>query len=194
MTVDLFTTEQVALDDLVEHPRNYRTHPDDQVEHIVASIKAHGIYKNILIARDNTILAGHGTVKAARRAGLSSVPCKRLDLDANDARALKILAGDNEIAGLAEVDDRVLTELLRSIYTADDEHSLLGTGFDERMLASLAMATRPASEIADLDDAREWLGMPPATPAPDAFKEYDDKLATEHRCPRCGYEWSGKQA
>ena len=27
---------------------------------------------------------------------------------------------------------------------------------------------------------------------PDDFKEVDEDLETEHRCPSCGYEWSGK--
>ena len=35
-----------------------------------------------------------------------------------------------------------------------------GTGFDELSLAALAMITRPASELADLDEAGEWLGLP----------------------------------
>lgn len=27
---------------------------------------------------------------------------------------------------------------------------------------------------------------------PDDFSEYDDDIDIEHRCPKCGYEWSGK--
>jgi hypothetical protein len=166
MTDDLFTVELVALDDLREHPQNYRTHPDDQLEHIVASIKAHGFYKNIVIARDNTVLAGHGAYLAARIVRLTHVPCRRLDLEPDDPRALAVLTGDNEIAGLAEVDDRALTELLKRIYASadNDEQALLGTGFDPRMLANLAMVTRPASEIATRDEAAEWVGMPSYDP------------------------------
>jgi len=37
---------------------------------------------------------------------------------------------------------------------------LLGTGYDEQMLAALVMVTRPASEVTDLDEAAEWVGMP----------------------------------
>ena len=29
--------------------------------------------------------------------------------------------------------------------------------------------------------------------APEDFKEIDEDIEIEHRCPACGYEWSGKQ-
>ena len=150
-------TETVPLDDLHPHPRNYRAHPADQLEHIEASIKEHGFYRNVVACRDGTILAGHGVVEASRRLGFSKVPVIRLEIEPDDPKALKLLAGDNTISHLAEDDDRALTELLRELSEKDD---LLGTGFDDQMLANLLMVTRPASEIADLDEAAEWVGMP----------------------------------
>lgn len=156
-----FTVEDVALADLHPHPRNYQAHPDDELAHIMHSIQEHGFYRNVVIARDGTILAGHGVTEAARRLGVERIPAIRVDYAPDDPRALKLLAGDNEIRHLAEVDDRALTELLRELNQMDD---LLGTGYDEMMLANLAMVTRPASEIADLEAAAQWVGMP----------EYDD--------------------
>lgn len=151
--------EQVAIDDLRPHPRNYREHPDDQVEHIVQSIEEHGLYRNIVIARDGTILAGHGVVKAAAKMGMESIVVRRLDLDPDEPQALKLLAGDNEIAKLGMIDDRALTEILRELKEADGD-GLLGTGYDEQSLAALVMVTRSATEIADFDAAAEWVGMP----------------------------------
>lgn len=155
---------RVPLDSLRPHPRNYRVHPDDQLAHIVRSIELHGQYRNIVVARDHTILAGHGVALAAGRLGLDEVSVVRLDIDPDDARALQVLAGDNEISNLADVDDRVLTELLRELAAADVEN-LLSTGFDAETLAALALVTRPASEIATLDQAGEWLGLPGFEPA-----------------------------
>jgi hypothetical protein len=77
----------------------------------------------------------------------------------DDPRALKLLAGDNEISRLAEIDDRALTDMLKEIKLADPD-GLLGTGFDDAMLANLLFVTRPASEIADMDVAGQWVGMP----------------------------------
>ena len=153
------SVELVPVADLKPHPRNYRIHQTDQLEHIVASLREHGFYRNVVVARDNTILAGHGVVLAASKNGTKTVPVIRLDIDPTSAQALKVLTGDNEISKLAEIDDRVLTEMLKEIKTKG-QNGLLGTGFDENMLAALAMVTRPQSEIKNFDAAAEWVGMP----------------------------------
>jgi ParB-like nuclease domain len=148
----------VPLHTLKAHPRNYRTHPDDEIEHIMESIRVHGVYRNVVISGDGkTILAGHGVVEAARRLGLTHVPIFQTEYLPDDPRALKLLVGDNEIQHLVENDDRALTELLRELKEVDE---LLGTGYDEMMLANLVMVSRPASEIEDLDAAAQWAGMP----------------------------------
>jgi ParB-like chromosome segregation protein Spo0J len=154
-----FKLEMLAIAELRPHPRNYNAHPEDQIEHIVESIREHGVYRNIVVARDGTILAGHGVVEAARRAGKVHVPGYRLDLDPYEPRALKVLAGDNEVAHLSAKDDRLLSEILREIKDNDID-GLLGTGYDEMMLANLIFVTRPESEIRDFDEAAEWVGMP----------------------------------
>jgi hypothetical protein len=150
--------EEIALDQLKPHPRNYRSHPEDEIEHLVESIHANGIYRNIVIASEGTILAGRGVAIAARRAGYSTAPVYRAPFGPDDPRALKLLIADNEISHLAENDDRLLTELLREL--KESEVGLLGTGYDDMMLANLVFVTRPASEIADLDAAAQWVGMP----------------------------------
>lgn len=150
---------QAPLDTLRPHPRNYRAHPEDQLAHIVRSLELHGFYRNVVVARDGTILAGHGVVLAARKLGWDTVPVIRLDVAPEDVRALQVLTGDNEIANLGDVDDRELTELLREL-ASEDWDLLLGTGFDEAQLAALALVSRPSSELADLEAAGEWLGLP----------------------------------
>ena len=74
------SVRQVAISGLRPHPRNYREHPEDQLEHIKASIVENGFYRNVVAARDGTILAGHGVVLAATAMGLRKVPVIRLDL------------------------------------------------------------------------------------------------------------------
>lgn len=167
--VSAYAPEIVRLDDLSPHPRNYRAHPYDQAEHLKASLAEHGVYRPVVIARDGTILAGHGLVEAARLLGYADLPAVRLDLDADDPRAIKVLIGDNEISHLAESDDRALSELLREIGSVDLEN-LLGTGYDAMMLANLVMMTRPASEIADFDAAAQWVGLPEYEPGEDRLR------------------------
>ena len=151
--------EIVPVADLKPHPRNYRKHPQDQLNHIVESLREHGQYRTIAVAREGTILAGHGVVQALTQAGMPEAKVIRLDLDPMSPRALKLLAGDNEIGNLAEVDDRELSELLREVHEQDVD-GLLGTGFDDMMLANLLLVTRPRSEVEDFDAAAEWVGMP----------------------------------
>jgi hypothetical protein len=146
---------------LKPHPRNYRVHPPDQLEHLAHSIQENGFYRPVIVAKEHTILAGHGAVMAAIRLGMVRVPVVRLPMDPNDPRALKLLAADNEVSHLAGRDDRVLADLLKEILKDGD---LMGTGYDERMLAGLAFVTRSRGEVADFDAAAEWVGMPEYEP------------------------------
>lgn len=161
--------EYVPINQLKPHPRNYRSHPEDQLAHIRVRIEKWGIYRPILIARDNTILGGHGVTASAESLGYVEVPCRRYDLDPDDPQALEILAGDNEVDHLSENDDRALSELLREI-RENDPLALLGTGYDEMTLANLVMVTRPSSEIQDIDEAAHWIGLP----------EYTDRKEPKH--------------
>jgi hypothetical protein len=164
-----YETRLVSLDDLKPHPRHYRQHPDDHLAHLGRSLAENGWYRNVVTARDLTLLAGHGVVQAARQASFEQAPVCCLDLHPDDPRALKILAGDNEVSHLAERDDRALTELLKSI-TDTDPSGLVSTGYDPQKLANLAFVTRPASELKDCDEAAHWVGMPEYTPEVKTYK------------------------
>lgn len=167
--VQKLPAKPVAIADLKPHPRNYKTHPPRQLEHIAESLKRHGFYRNVVAARDLTLLAGHGVVEAAKMLGWKTAPVVHLDLDPLDPLALSILAGDNELGKFAETDDRMLTEILREI-SADPTVGPLGTGFDPAMLANLVMVTRPMGEVHDLSAAQEWVGMPEYNAGEDQYK------------------------
>lgn len=170
------------------HPRNYRRHPDAQIEHIRASLRQHGFYRNVVLARDGTILAGHGVVEAARREGLEEVPALYLDLDPDSPAALKILAADNELGRFAEDDRGGLGEILRQVAEIDVE-GLLGTGYDQATLDALLAAPPPQAGAAP-GPGTGANGAAPPTP-PEEFPEFDDRIETQHKCPRCGYAFSG---
>lgn len=129
-------TELVPLSSLKPHPRNYRSHPEEQLKHLCESIRRHGFYRNVVCAKDLTILAGHGVALAAAKLGIASVPIVRLPIAADSPQALKVLAADNETPRLSDNDDLVLAGLLRDIRDRD-EFGLLGTGFDDESLAAL---------------------------------------------------------
>jgi len=160
--------ETINVSELKEHPRNYKQHPEQQLEHIIKSIEEHGFYRNIVIAKDNTILAGHGVALACKSMGKQKVPVIRLDIESDSTQALKVLTSDNEIGNLEMVDDRQLSEVLKDIL--DDDLDLTGTGFNEDQLSALIYTTRDANEIETIDEANEWVGIADYENKPDSIK------------------------
>jgi hypothetical protein len=112
----------------------------------------------------------------------TTVSVVQYDLDPFHPRALKILLGDNEIAHLSMKNDRLMSELLKEVKEGD-VNGLIGTGYDEMMLANLVFTTRNKSEIDDFDAAAEWAGMPDYSDGVDDivvhmhFRSLADKLA-----------------
>lgn len=84
------------VDDLLPYARNARTHSEDQVAQIAASIKEFGFTNPVLVAGDD-ILAGHGRVMASKKLGLAWVPTLDLSHLSPTQRKAYILA-DNKIA------------------------------------------------------------------------------------------------
>lgn len=192
--VDAFVPVMTDVTILKPHPRNYQQHPEIQLRHIIQSIETHGFYRNIVVAKDNTILAGHGVTEAALRMGLKQVPVIKMDIDPDDPRALKLLTGDNEIGNLAVVNDRMLTELLKEVM-GNEDLGLTGTGFDADQLSSLLMVTRPANEIKDSNQAAEWLGMPDWEVQPAAIRlivSFEDEEDRQEFARKLGYEFTEK--
>jgi len=186
--------ETIKLSDLKEHPRNYKTHPEDQLQHIISSIEEHGFYRNIVIAKDNTILAGHGVFQACQLMNKKEVPVIRLNIDHDSTQALKVLTSDNEIQNLAKVDDRELSEILKDIL--DEDLDLTGTGFDQEQLSALIYTTRPATEVADIDEAKEWVGMVDFEPTGKDIKviiQFDNEEDKQEMLNRIGATHINKQ-
>jgi hypothetical protein len=149
----LLARERVQLAELRAHPRNYRRHPERQLAHLVQSLREHGVYRNVVVANDGTILAGHGVVEAAAEAGLSEIDVVRIPLPPDHPKARKLLAADNELPRLADDDIASLAQLLEEIRD-DDIDGLFGTGYGNDdltiLLASLDELQPP--EDGTLDD------------------------------------------
>ncbi|WP_459178382.1 site-specific DNA-methyltransferase [Albidovulum salinarum] len=83
------------------------------------SIESLGFNAPIVIDEDNMVLAGHGRLEAAKRLGMSFVPCFRVThLSAEEARAF-VLA-DNRLAEDATWDDDLLAEELKDLFSQPD--------------------------------------------------------------------------
>jgi DNA modification methylase len=126
--------EQWPTGRLVPYARNARTHSEEQVAQIAASIVEFGFTNPILAGSDGIIVAGHGRLTAAQKLGLEVVPVVVLDhLTPTQRRALII--ADNRIAENAGWDDAMLRVELDAL--RDDDFDLSLTGFDTDALADL---------------------------------------------------------
>ena len=83
--------------ELIPYVNNARTHSEEQVIQIAASIKEFGFTNPVLIDGDNGIIAGHGRLMAAKKLGLEEVPTIELSYLSEAQRKAYILA-DNKLA------------------------------------------------------------------------------------------------
>ena len=109
------------IDEVIPYDKNPR-HNDEAVEAVATSIREYGFKVPIIIDKDNVIVAGHTRVKAAKRLGLTEVPCIIADdLTEEQVRAFRI--ADNKTTEIAEWDyDLLRVELaaLDDLYTRFD--------------------------------------------------------------------------
>ncbi len=143
------TLEAIQIDALIPYARNSRTHSDAQVAQIAASIKEFGFTNPVLIDAGGGIIAGHGRVLAARKLGLSDVPCIRLD-HLTDAQKRAYVIADNRLALNSGWD----TEMLKVEFTDLQElgFDLELTGFDLDEINEL-LAPVGTEGLTDPDDA-----------------------------------------
>ena len=139
--------EQWPTAKLLPYARNARTHSEEQVAQIAASIAEFGFTNPILAGSDGIIVAGHGRLAAAQKLGLERVPVVVLDhLSPTQRRALVI--ADNRIAENSGWDDAMLRTELESLQA--DGFDLDLTGFDPDTLAEL-LAGEETDQAGEVD-------------------------------------------
>jgi DNA modification methylase len=144
----------IACAELHNDPANVRKHGEQNLAAIKGSLARFGQQKPIVVNQDGVVIAGNGTLMAARALGWQTIKAVRTNLAGSEATAFAI--ADNRTAELAEWDDAALQQQLAAI-AIDDEELLAATGFDEKELAKLAAANAP--EVTEND-----VPEPPADP------------------------------
>ncbi|CAB5220244.1 ParB/Sulfiredoxin [uncultured Caudovirales phage] len=120
--------------DLIPYARNSRTHSEEQVAQIAASIKEFGFTNPVLLDGDAGIIAGHGRILAARKLGLKEVPTIALS-HLTDAQKRAYVIADNKLALNAGWDLDMLKIEIGDLHGMDFDLSLLG--FSEGELADM---------------------------------------------------------
>lgn len=111
--------------DLVPYANNARTHSDEQIAQIAASIKEFNFTNPVLLDGENGILAGHGRVLAAKQLGMKQVPCIDLAGFTKAQRRAYILA-DNRLAENAGWDLSLLRSELSDLQAMEFDLDLIG--------------------------------------------------------------------
>ena len=134
---------------LKHNPRNSRAHSPRQIRQIADSIGAFGFNNPVLVDKDNTIIAGHGRVAAAKLLGMTEVPTIRLDsLSTDQIRAYVIT--DNRLAEKAGWDKSILAIELQHLLNVESEFEITVTGFEILKLTCILPVEETEPEAEDL--------------------------------------------
>jgi DNA modification methylase len=160
-------TDTVPIESLTLDPANVRRHPANNLDKIKASLTRFGQQRPVLVGADGVIIAGNGTVMAAKALGWPSINIVRSNLKGSEATAYAI--ADNRTAELAEWDDDALAQQLAALQIEDADLAA-AAGFTDAEIAKLAEATVEVQE----DEV-------PEAPAEPITKPGDLWLLGEHR-------------
>lgn len=159
--------EKWDITKLVPYARNSRTHSDEQISQLAASIKEWGWTTPVLVDEDGSIIAGHGRTLAAQRLKMTEVPVM-VAKGWSDAKKRAYVIADNKLALNAGWDAELLQIELLAL--KDDGFKLDLLGFDANEL-NLAMGLGADFLPGDEKDQGKL----------------DEK--TPIACPSCGHEF-----
>ena len=163
-----------SINNLKADHKNARKRTDRSADLIKESLERYGAARSIVIDEDNRILAGNGTVEGAKAAGIKNL--RIIDTEGDEIIAIRRTGlSEDEKVGLALADNR----------TSDLSE------WDQEMLHRLS-EEHDITAWFNSDDLEGILESETEKIAPEDFEKVDDDIETEHRCPSCGYEWSGK--
>jgi ParB-like chromosome segregation protein Spo0J len=157
--------KKVLVKDLTLDPNNARRHSARNLEVIANSLKDFGQRKPIVVTESGLVVAGNGTLEAARSIGWESIEVTYVPASWTHDQVKAFALVDNRAAELAEWDTTILAEQLMD----------LSGLFDIQTFGFNPLEQQPEEEQ-----------------APDDFKEISTETLTDYCCPKCSYEWNGK--
>lgn len=154
------------MDDLVYDPENARLHPEENDAAIRASLIRYGQLKPIVVRREGmTVVAGNGTLAAARALGWRELACNVVDMDHLEAIGYGL--ADNRTAELAVWDHEVVSRLT-ALMTEAEQHPVGWTPEQVAVLRAnldphVPIQGNPDAEVGGQSWEELWQGMPEFT-------------------------------
>jgi 16S rRNA G966 N2-methylase RsmD len=164
----------ISIMDLLPYKNNARTHSDEQITQIAASIKEFGFLNPVIVDGENGIIAGHGRVMAAKKLGMTELPAVEAS-HLTDAQRRAYIIADNKLALNAGWDDEMLRVEFAELEEAGFDLDLTGFSLDE--IGALQIEEIPPG-LTDEDAV-------PETPVTPVTVEGDVWLLGRHRL-MCG--------
>jgi len=144
------------ISSIIPYARNSRTHSDEQIAQIAASINEWGFTTPILIDESGEVIAGHGRLLAAQRLGLEEVPTMTA-AGWSDAQKKAYVIADNKLALNAGWDDEILKIEMQELGDLNFDLTLTGFGIDEMafLFDEVVEQEKPLPEEQDLQPTFE---------------------------------------
>lgn len=160
MKIQCSHTKVAEISTLIPNPRNPNVHTKEQIRLLSQIMEFQGVRNPIVVSkRSGFIVKGHGRLAAAQLLGWTQFPVDEQEYE-NEAMEWADCIADNKIAELSDLNLGDVTDLVHE-YMPDIDLELLG--MDMSVLGP---------ENVDIKE-----------------KEIDESLETDHKCPKCFYEW-----
>jgi ParB-like chromosome segregation protein Spo0J len=152
----------IATTDVIPYANNPRTHSDQQVSQVAASIKEFGFNNPILLDEHNGIIAGHGRLAAAQKLGMQLVPTITLE-GLTEAQRKAYVIADNKLTENGGWDYDLLAVEIERLKELEINVDLTGFDAEELQVITQDVAFEPASEdeqgkLDELDP--KWIDCP----------------------------------
>jgi DNA modification methylase len=144
--------ERRKVADLIPYANNARTHSEQQVSQIAASINEWGFTNPVLVDETGMIIAGHGRILAAQKLGIDEVPTIRADGWSEAQKKAYILA-DNQLALNAGWNEELIGIEIERLQELDFDIGLIG--FDDNFIADLTGGTEGLTDPDEVPDTPE---------------------------------------
>ncbi len=122
--------KQIPTSQLIPYANNSRTHSQDQIKQVAASIKEFGFLNPVITDGANGIVAGHCRVMAAELLGLDEVLCLEAS-HLSEAQKKAYVIADNKLAENAGWDYEALRIEMADLAEMDFDLDLIGFSSDE---------------------------------------------------------------
>ena len=118
--------ETLQITKLTPDPNNARKHDDTNLKAIEGSLREFGQRKPIVVTEAGLIVAGNGTVAAAKNLGWEKIDAVRVPNDWSEDRIKAFALADNRTAELADWNSQVLSAQLLELHEADFDVEAIG--------------------------------------------------------------------